>query len=171
MAAMGQYSHVQNGTTTGTTTTATTATTTTATTMTTSPPPEPAGQRRRRRRPLRLVDVTLMAMRAEVATIAFWRAVTAECLASLLHVLFGCLATLTCPGPREPAASSLGVALCFGLTVAALVTCFRHVSGAHLNPVVSLVQALTCKVTPLRALFYALAQTGGAVAGASILHG
>ena len=140
---MGQYSHVQSG----------------------------AGSTSRPPGRLRLLDVTVMAMRAEVATIAFWRAVTAECLASLLHVLFGCLATLTCPGPREPNAHNLMVALCFGLTVASLVQCFQHISGAHLNPVVSLVQAVTCKVTPLRALFYALAQTGGAVAGASILHG
>ena len=148
MAAMGQYSHVQSGTgNTGNTTSS-----------------RPPGR-------LRLFDVTVMAMRAELATIAFWRAVTAECLASLLHVLFGCLATLTCPGPREPSAHNMAVALCFGLTVASLVQCFQHISGAHLNPVISLVQAVTCKVTPLRALFYALAQTGGAVAGASILHG
>ncbi|XP_076437656.1 uncharacterized protein LOC143276885 [Babylonia areolata] len=136
-------------------------------------------------RRLRLLDVSVMAMRAEVVTIAFWRAVIAECLASLLLVLFGCLATLACPhspAPHAPSPASvvshdpadartLVVALCFGLTVASLVQSFQHISGAHLNPVVSLVQVLTCKVTPLRALLYALAQCAGAVAGASILHG
>lgn len=120
---------------------------------------------------LRLLDVSIMAMRAEIATIAFWRAVIAECLASLLHVLFGCLATLTCPGYVDASARTLLISLCFGLTVATLVQCFQHISGAHLNPVVSLVQALTCKVTPLRAFLFALAHTGGAVAGAAILHG
>jgi glycerol uptake facilitator-like aquaporin len=48
---------------------------------------------------------------------------------------------------------------------------FHHISGAHLNPVISLVQAVTCKVTPLRAALYVIAQSGGAIAGAAILHG
>lgn len=141
MAAMGHYSYVTSGSVS-----------------------RPPGR-------LRLFDVTVMAMRAEVSTIAFWRAVIAECLASLLHVLFGCLATLRCPGYVDAGASTLLVALCFGCTVATLVQCFHHISGCHLNPVVSLVQAVTCKVTPLRALLFALAQIGGAVAGAAILHG
>ncbi|KAL8623207.1 hypothetical protein ACOMHN_066181 [Nucella lapillus] len=130
-----------------------------------------SSQSRARPRRLRMLDISIMAMRAEVVTIAFWRAVIAECLATLLLLLFGCLATLTCPGPRDANAHTLLVALCFGLTMASLVQSFQHISGAHLNPVVSLVQVMTCKVTPLRALMYALAQTGGAVAGASILHG
>ncbi|PVD32170.1 hypothetical protein C0Q70_07599 [Pomacea canaliculata] len=138
---MGHYSHVHNGSS-----------------------PRPPGR-------LRTYDVTVMAMRAEVATIAFWRAVIAECLASLLYILFGCLATLTCTKHLDSSAHTLMVSLCFGLTVGTLVQCFQHISGAHLNPVVSLVHAVTCKVTPLRALLYAVAQTGGAVAGAAILHG
>ena len=44
-------------------------------------------------------------------------------------------------------------------------------SGAHLNPAVSLSAAIIHRVSPLRAGAYILAQSGGAIAGASVVLG
>lgn len=65
----------------------------------------------------------------------------------------------------------LAIALSFGLIMATLVQCFGHISGAHFNPVTTMAMALTCKITPLRGFFYAIAQLGGGIAGAALLYG
>ena len=52
-----------------------------------------------------------------------------------------------------------------GLAVATLSTIFMPVSGAHLNPAVSLSAAVIHRITPLRGVSYVVAQCGGAIAG------
>ncbi|HEY0007769.1 MAG TPA: MIP family channel protein [Tepidisphaeraceae bacterium] len=64
------------------------------------------------------------------------------------------------------AADSLAVALAFGLALVALVSALGHVSGAHLNPAVTLGLAATGKF-PLRFVpAYLIAQLVGAIAAA-----
>ncbi|XP_050389863.1 aquaporin AQPAe.a isoform X2 [Patella vulgata] len=122
-------------------------------------------------RKLGLCEVAHMVMRVEIRTIEFWRAVISECLGTMLYVFLGCSSTLTCGRSIDPSNQVVLVALCFGFTLATLVQCFGHISGAHFNPVVSLVMALTCKVTPLRGIMYSIAQCGGSIAGAALLYG
>lgn len=132
-------------------------------------------------RKLRLCEVTVAAMKVEIRRIDFWRAVISECLGMLLYVLLGCSSTMTCDvqyAVRHGVGDDLRndaryvlVALCFGLNAMALTQCFSHISEAHLNPVVSLTMAVTCKITPLRALLYIVAQLGGGIAGAAVLYG
>ncbi|ESO90935.1 hypothetical protein LOTGIDRAFT_145722 [Lottia gigantea] len=110
-------------------------------------------------------------MRVEIRTIEFWRAVISECLGTMLYVLLGCSSTLSCGTTMDPTNQIVLVSLCFGFTLATLVQCFGHISGAHFNPVVSLAMVLTCKVTPLRGIMYSIAQCGGSVAGAALLYG
>lgn len=45
------------------------------------------------------------------------------------------------------------------------------VSGAHVNPAVSLAMLVTKRISLIRAVMFVLAQCGGAVAGAAFLYG
>jgi len=64
----------------------------------------------------------------------------------------------------------LGNALPTGAILAVLVTVLGPISGAHLNPVVSMVFALRRELRALDAAFYALAQIGGAIIGTVLAH-
>jgi MIP family channel proteins len=65
-----------------------------------------------------------------------------------------------------PAYDSLAVALAFGLTLAAVVAAIGHVSGAHVNPAVTLGMAATGKFPWRYAPVYVGAQLVGAVLAA-----
>ncbi|NXE98638.1 AQP2 protein, partial [Menura novaehollandiae] len=104
----------------------------------------------------------------ELRSIAFTRAVFAEFLATLVFILLGLGSALS--WPSAPAPSTLQVALAFGLAIGTLVQALGHVSGAHLNPAVTLACVLGSRLSLLRALFYVVAQLLGGVVGAAILH-
>jgi len=74
------------------------------------------------------------------------------------------LATLGVP-VIGTAFDSLAVPLAFGLTLAALVAALGHVSGAHLNPAVTLGLAATRKFPWDHVPVYLLAQLLGAILG------
>src|ERR671917_505627 len=61
---------------------------------------------------------------------------------------------------------SLAIALAFGLTLAAVVAAIGHVSGAHVNPAVTLGMAATRKFPWRSVPYYLGAQLVGAVLGA-----
>lgn len=108
-------------------------------------------------------------MRDEIQTLELWRAVVAECLATFFYVFLVCGTHVSWPGYAEP--SELVIGLTAGTAVATLVQCYGHISGAHLNPAVTVATLATRKVSPLRALLYITAQSGGAIAGAALLYG
>lgn len=104
----------------------------------------------------------------ELRSSAFWRAVLAEFLGSLLYTLLGLGASLRwAPGPP----SVLGAALAFGLAQATLVQTLGNVSGGHVNPAITLALVMASQLSLLRALGYLLAQLLGALAGAGVLYG
>ncbi|NXC26357.1 AQP2 protein, partial [Campylorhamphus procurvoides] len=104
----------------------------------------------------------------ELRSIAFTRAVLAEFVATLVFVLLGLGSALRWP-PLDPP-SILQVALAFGLAIGTLVQALGHVSGAHLNPAVTVACLVGSQLSLLRALFYVVAQLLGGVVGAAILH-
>lgn len=65
---------------------------------------------------------------------------------------------------------SVGVALTFVFTVAVLVAALGHVSGAHLNPAVTLAFAVTGHFPWARVGTYVAAQAAGAVAAALLVR-
>jgi MIP family channel proteins len=65
----------------------------------------------------------------------------------------------------------VGIGLSFGLTVAAMVLAFGRVSGAHINPAVTLALWLGGEFPARRVIPYIAAQIVGALIGASVLHG
>jgi aquaporin Z len=89
------------------------------------------------------------------------RAITAEGIGTFALVFFGPGAAVV--QAQTGALGHAGVAIVFGLTVAAVVTALGPVSGAHINPVATLTMVLTGKFPARDAVPYILAQLAGAV--------
>jgi len=66
-------------------------------------------------------------------------------------------------------AGAVGVALAGGMALAGVTAAFGHVSGAHLNPAVTLAAALTGRTAWLDAALYVVAQVLGAVVAVAVL--
>jgi aquaporin NIP len=64
---------------------------------------------------------------------------------------------------------AVGIAFVFGLIVMAMVYATGHLSGAHLNPAVTLAFALTRHFPRAEAVAYLLAQLAGALVAAALL--
>ena len=95
------------------------------------------------------------------------RRALAEAFASFALVFAGCGAVVA--DARGGELGAVGVALAFGLVVTAMVYATGHLSGAHLNPAVTLAFVLTRHFPPREALGYIGAQAGGATVGALVL--
>jgi len=63
-----------------------------------------------------------------------------------------------------------GIALTFGLVVLALIYTFGDISGAHLNPAVTLGFAIAGRFPKAQVLPYAMAQVAGALAASGLLR-
>ena len=62
-----------------------------------------------------------------------------------------------------------GIALVFGLVIAAMVYATGHLSGAHINPAVTIAFTLTRHFPPREAVAYISAQLAGALSGGLVL--
>ncbi|XP_053561000.1 aquaporin-5-like [Bombina bombina] len=98
---------------------------------------------------------------------AFSRAIFAEFLGTLLFVFFGLGSALSWPSSLP---SVLQIALSFGLAIGTMVQTLGHISGAHLNPAVTVAFLVGSQISLCKAVFYILAQMLGAVAGAGLLY-
>lgn len=97
------------------------------------------------------------------------RAATAELIGTFLLVFTGTAVAVSAATGRTIAgqpSNSLAVALAFGLVLVALVSALGHVSGAHLNPAVTVALALTRKFPWRTVPAYVVAQLVGAVLAA-----
>ncbi|XP_029450882.1 aquaporin-5-like isoform X1 [Rhinatrema bivittatum] len=106
-------------------------------------------------------------MRREICTLAFARAVFAEFLAMLIFVFLGLGSALEW---KSAVPVILQISLAFGLAIGTLVQSLGHVSGAHINPAVTVAFLVSSHISIMRAVFYIVAQIVGAIAGAGILY-
>jgi aquaporin Z len=90
----------------------------------------------------------------------------AEMLGTLILVLFGCGAAVI----AGPAIGFTGISLAFGLAIVAAAYGLGAISGAHLNPAVSLGMVAAGRMSFGDFIGYAIAQTIGAIVGAGILY-
>nr|XP_046264703.1 aquaporin-1-like [Scatophagus argus]XP_046264704.1 aquaporin-1-like [Scatophagus argus] len=109
----------------------------------------------------------------EIKSWAFWRAVAAEFVGMLLFIFIGisAIAGKNEIAPQETLAQELKVSLAFALAIATLAQSLGHISGAHLNPAVTLGLLVSCQISALRCVFYILAQMLGAVVASAIVNG
>ncbi len=99
---------------------------------------------------------------------AFVRALGAEALGTFVLVLIGAGAIMV--DAEGGGLGTVGVALAFGLVIMAMVYAFGHVSGAHLNPAVTLGFALSRRFSARHVPAYWAAQIVGATTAALVLR-
>ena len=94
----------------------------------------------------------------------------AEFIGTLWLVLGGCgSAVLACNYP-DAGIGFIGVSLAFGLTVVTIAYAFGHISGAHLNPAVSVGAWVAGRLETKNLAPYIISQVLGGIAGAGILY-
>jgi len=97
------------------------------------------------------------------------RALAAEAIGTFALVFVGAGAIMVDAETGEP--GQVGIALAFGLVVAAMIYAVGHISGAHLNPAVSFAFAVARHFPWSRLAAYWAAQAAGALTAAALLRG
>lgn len=92
--------------------------------------------------------------------------ITAEALGTFILVFFGCGSAVL----MGAQIGMHGIALAFGLAIVAAAYGLGAISGAHLNPAVTLGVVLARRMTLAEAGPYVLGQVAGAVAGAFVVY-
>ena len=96
------------------------------------------------------------------------RPLVAEALGTFALVFFGCGAIVV--DSEQGGLGHVGVSLAFGLVVFAMVSALGHVSGAHINPAVTLALAARGRFAWSVVPGYVAAQIAGAVLAAVVLR-
>jgi aquaporin NIP len=96
------------------------------------------------------------------------RRAAAEGLSAFALVFAGCGA-IVADSRHDGALGAVGVSLVFGLVIMAMIYATGHLSGAHINPAVTLAFTLTRHFPARDALAYVGAQLAGATAAAFVL--
>ncbi|MEU7039782.1 MIP family channel protein [Streptomyces varsoviensis] len=94
------------------------------------------------------------------------RTVASEFIGTLLLVFFGVGAAVL----GADYIGVLGIALSFGFVLLAVAYALGPVSGAHVNPAVTLGMLLARRITPRAAIEYWIAQLVGGIVGAGLLY-
>ncbi|CAG9813987.1 unnamed protein product [Phaedon cochleariae] len=91
----------------------------------------------------------------------------AELLGTALLMFLGCMGCI--PEVDSPAAFHHLSSLSFGLVILLIIQAFGHISGAHLNPAVTIAAVLMRMMSPLLGVIYVAAQFIGALLGFALL--
>lgn len=100
----------------------------------------------------------------------FWRAVLAELVGMTLFIFLS-IATAIGNANNSNPDQEVKVALAFGLAIATLAQSLGHISGAHLNPAVTLGMLASCQISLFRAVMYIVAQMLGSALACGIMYG
>jgi aquaporin NIP len=101
-------------------------------------------------------------------SLELWRRAAAEGLAAFALVFAGCGAVVA-DAAYDGSLGVVGIAIVFGLVIMVMVYAIGHLSGAHINPAVTVAFALTRHFPAREAAAYVGAQVTGAVLGALTL--
>jgi len=94
----------------------------------------------------------------------------AEFIGTFWLVLGGCGSAVLAAGFPNVGIGLLGVALAFGLTVVTMAYAIGHISGAHLNPAVTIGLWAGGRTTTSEILPYVISQILGAITAAGVLY-
>jgi aquaporin NIP len=100
--------------------------------------------------------------------LTLWRRAAAEGLAAFALVFAGCGA-IVADARYDGALGAVGVSLVFGLVIMVMVYATGHLSGAHINPAVTIAFTFTRHFRARDAVAYVLAQLVGAAVAAFAL--
>jgi aquaporin Z len=95
---------------------------------------------------------------------------TAEVIGTFWLVLGGCGSAVLAAAFPQVGIGLLGVALAFGLTVLTIVYALGHISGAHLNPAVSVGLWIGGRFSFKELFPYIIAQILGGIVAAAVLY-
>ena len=95
---------------------------------------------------------------------------TAEFIGTFWLVLGGCGSAVLAAAFPDVGIGLVGVSLAFGLTVLTIAYSLGHISGAHLNPAVSIGLWIGGRFSSKELVPYLIAQILGGIAGAGILY-
>jgi len=93
----------------------------------------------------------------------------AEFIGTLALILVGCGAIVIGGFGGAFPVGILPIALAFGLTVTAMAYAIGPLSGAHINPAVTVGMWVAGRINPAEAVGYIIAQLIGGIAGAGVL--
>lgn len=100
---------------------------------------------------------------------ATWRKLAAEMIATFVLVFLGC-GSVVADKMSGGKVTLVGISLAFGLAIMAMVRAVGHISGAHMNPAITIafasVQEFPLKLVP----FYIVAQVAGAICAGYVLR-
>ncbi|HXC67319.1 MAG TPA: aquaporin Z [Nitrospiraceae bacterium] len=94
----------------------------------------------------------------------------AEAIGTFWIVFAGCGSALLAGGVPQLGIGVFGIAFAFGLSVVTMVYAVGHISGAHLNPAVSVGLMLSKRFPASEVPAYIGAQVIGAILGAGVLY-
>lgn len=94
----------------------------------------------------------------------------AEFIGTFWLVLGGCGSAALSAAFPNVGIGLLGVSLAFGLTVLTIAYSLGHISGAHLNPAVTIGLWMGGRISAKDIVPYVLAQVAGAIAAAGVLY-
>src|SRR5271167_3751677 len=94
----------------------------------------------------------------------------AEFIGTFWLVFGGCGAAVLDAAFPQLGIGFLGVAFAFGLTVMTMVYCIGHISGAHLNPAISVGLAVSKRFPAAELAPYVIAQVLGGILGSAVLY-
>lgn len=94
----------------------------------------------------------------------------AEFIGTFWLVLGGCGSAMLAAGFPIVGIGLMGVSLAFGLTVVTIAYSFGHVSGAHLNPAVTIGLWMGGRIPSKDIMPYVISQILGGIAGAGVLY-
>lgn len=100
----------------------------------------------------------------------FWKAVLAELVGMTLFIFLSLSAAIGNKNSTNPD-QEVKVSLAFGLAIATLAQSLGHISGAHLNPAVTLGMLASCQISVLKAVMYIVAQMLGSALASGIVYG
>lgn len=95
--------------------------------------------------------------------------IASEFIGTFWLVFGGCGSAILAAGFNNAGIGLLGVSLAFGLTVVTIAYSFGHISGAHLNPAVTIGLWTAGKVNAKDVLPYIISQLLGAILAAFVL--
>lgn len=94
----------------------------------------------------------------------------AEFIGTFWLVLGGCGSALLAAGFPDVGIGLLGVSFAFGLSVLTMAYAIGHISGAHLNPAVTIGLWFGGRISAKEILPYVASQISGAIAAAGVLY-